>query len=37
MWRRPIHVDDDDAPRQHRRGLFFCLIRRLPRHIDDVP
>ena len=32
---RPIRVDDDDAPRQHSRGLFFCLVRRLPRHIED--
>ena len=33
-WRRPIRVDND-APRQHRLGLFFSLVRRFPRHIDD--
>ena len=27
---RQLHM-----PRQHSRGLFFCLVRRLPRHIDD--
>ena len=35
MWRRPIRVDNNDAPRQHHQGLFFCLIRCLPCHIND--
>jgi hypothetical protein len=33
--RRPIRINDNDTPRQHSRGLFFCLVRCLPRHIED--
>ena len=34
-WRRPIRVGNNNEPWQHRRGLFFCLVRRLSRPIDD--